>query len=157
MVKNVHKLESNKTKSWKVTVHLNLKFQHSNICLNFEVFYFIFFFFCLWVRNLITGITNISFFLFIRTDEPTGKGSNHDWGTPFKSWESTPRTSKFTFFFNFPMTCLTFHFLMTNEIILFQILYGPLKYLLFSLMKVKIIKFIQCGPCSINGPKLPKI
>jgi hypothetical protein len=23
-------------------------------------------------------------------------------------------------------------------------------------MNVKIIKFIQCGPCSINGPKFPK-
>jgi hypothetical protein len=24
-------------------------------------------------------------------------------------------------------------------------------------MKVKIIKFIQCGPCSINGPKFQEI
>jgi hypothetical protein len=24
-------------------------------------------------------------------------------------------------------------------------------------MNVKIVKFIQCGPCSINGPKFPKI
>jgi hypothetical protein len=24
-------------------------------------------------------------------------------------------------------------------------------------MKVKIIKFIQCGPCFINGPKFPRI
>jgi hypothetical protein len=42
-------------------------------------------------------------------------------------------------------------FLMSNEIILFQFLYRPLKYLLFSLMKMK---FIQCGPCFINGPKI---
>jgi hypothetical protein len=40
---------------------------------------------------------------------------------------------------------------------LFQILCKLLKYLLFSLMKMKIIKFIQCGPCSINGPKFLKI
>jgi hypothetical protein len=40
---------------------------------------------------------------------------------------------------------------MSNEIMLFQILYRHLEYLLFSLMKVKIVKFIQCGPCSING------
>jgi len=24
-------------------------------------------------------------------------------------------------------------------------------------MNVKIVKFIQCGPCSINDPKFPKI
>ncbi len=35
-------------------------------------------------------------------------------------------------------------------------LYEPPKYLLFSPMKVKIIKFIQCGPYSINGPKFSK-
>jgi hypothetical protein len=46
---------------------------------------------------------------------------------------------------------------MSNEIILFQILYRHLKYILFSLMKVRTIKFIQCGPCSINGPKLIEI
>ncbi len=45
------------------------------------------------------------------------------------------------------------YFLMLNEIILFQILCRPLKYLFFSLIKVKIIKFIQCGPHFINGPK----
>jgi hypothetical protein len=83
-------------------------------------------------------------------------GSKHDWGTLFKSWESTPRTPKFTFF-TFPMTCFTFHpFFMSNEIISFQTLYRHLKYLLFSLMKVRIIKFIQCGACFTNGPKFPK-
>jgi hypothetical protein len=46
---------------------------------------------------------------------------------------------------------------MSNEIILFQILYRHLKYLFFSLIKVRIIKFIQCGPCSINGPKFQEI
>jgi len=46
---------------------------------------------------------------------------------------------------------------MSNEIILVQILYRPLKYLFFSLMKVKIVKFIQYGPCSINRPKFSKI
>ncbi len=24
-------------------------------------------------------------------------------------------------------------------------------------MKIRIIKFIQCAPCSINGPKFPEI
>jgi hypothetical protein len=65
---------------------------------------------------------------------------------------------KFTFFFpkptwpilNFPL------FLMSNEINLPQILCEHLKYLFFSVMNVKIVKFIQCGPCSINGPKFPK-
>jgi hypothetical protein len=46
---------------------------------------------------------------------------------------------------------------MSNEIILFQILYRHLENLLFSLMKVNTIKFIQCGPCFINGPKFPEI
>jgi len=56
------------------------------------------------------------------------------------------------------MICLTFHFFfMLNEIILFQILCKPLKYLFFSFMKVKIIKFIQCGPCFINGQKFQEI
>jgi hypothetical protein len=45
---------------------------------------------------------------------------------------------------------------MSNEIILFQILYRHLEYVLFSLMKVRIVKFIQCGPYLINGPKFPK-
>jgi hypothetical protein len=43
---------------------------------------------------------------------------------------------------------------MLNEINLLQILYIHLEYLFFSLMKVKMVKFIQGGPCSINGPKL---
>jgi hypothetical protein len=46
---------------------------------------------------------------------------------------------------------------MSNEVILFEILYKPLNYLFFSLMKMKIIRFIQCGPCSINGPKFLEI
>jgi hypothetical protein len=46
---------------------------------------------------------------------------------------------------------------MSNEINLVQILYGHLKYLLFSLMNVRIIKFIQSEPCSINGPKFSEI
>jgi len=35
-----------------------------------------------------------------------------------------------------------FFFLMSNEIILFQILYKHLKYLFLSLMKLRIVKFI---------------
>ncbi len=46
---------------------------------------------------------------------------------------------------------------MSNEINLLQIVYRHLKYLFFSLMKIKIIKCIQCEPCSINGPKISKI
>ncbi len=66
--------------------------------------------------------------------------------------------SKFTFFFHFShdMSYISPFFLMSNEIILFQVLYRPLKYLLFSLMKMKILKFSQCEPCSINGPKFSK-
>jgi hypothetical protein len=46
---------------------------------------------------------------------------------------------------------------MLNEIVLFQILYKHLEFFLKSLLSVKIVKFIQCGPCSMNGPKFPKI
>jgi hypothetical protein len=58
--------------------------------------------------------------------------------------------------FSYDMSYILAFFLMSNEIILFQILYKHLKYLLVSLMKVKIVKFIQCGPCFINGPKWSK-
>ncbi len=34
---------------------------------------------------------------------------------------------------------------MSNEIILFQILYRHVEYILFSFMKVRMLKFIQCG------------
>jgi hypothetical protein len=59
----------------------------------------------------------------------------------------------------FPIICLTFHpfFIMSNEIIFFQILCRLLKYLFFSLMKVRLIKFIKCEPCSINDPKFIEI
>jgi len=46
---------------------------------------------------------------------------------------------------------------MSNEIILFQILYKHLEYLFFSFIKLRIVKFIQCGPLSINGPKFLEI
>ncbi len=71
---------------------------------------------------------------------------------PFEHQGLTLRTLQFTFLFTFPMTDLRFplFFLMSNEIILFQILYRHLEYLFFSLMKVRIVKFIAC---SINGPK----
>jgi hypothetical protein len=58
------------------------------------------------------------------------------------------------FHFSYDMSYILPFSLMSNEIILFQILYKHLKYLFFSLIKVKIVKFIQCGPCFINGPKL---
>ncbi len=45
---------------------------------------------------------------------------------------------------------------MSQEIILFQILYRSLKYLMFSLMKIRIVKFVQCGPCYINDFKFLK-
>jgi hypothetical protein len=41
---------------------------------------------------------------------------------------------------------------MSNEIILFLFLYRSLKYLFFSFMKMRIIKFIQCEPCFSNAP-----
>jgi hypothetical protein len=46
---------------------------------------------------------------------------------------------------------------MSNEIILFQILFKNLEYLFIPLVKVIIIQFIQCGECYINGPNLSKI
>jgi hypothetical protein len=46
---------------------------------------------------------------------------------------------------------------MSNEINFLQILYEHLKYLFFSLMNVRIIKFKQCRACFINGPKFPEI
>ncbi len=54
------------------------------------------------------------------------------------------KDSEIHLFLHFPMTCLIFHlfFLMSDEIILFQILYKPLKFLLFSIMEVIIINFI---------------
>jgi hypothetical protein len=59
--------------------------------------------------------------------------------------------------FSHDLSYISLFFLMSNVIILFQILYKPLKYLLFSLMKVGRVKFIQCGLCSINGPKFSKL
>ena len=65
--------------------------------------------------------------------------------------------SPFSSIFPWPWSYISpFLIFMSNEIILFQILYRALKYLFFSLMKVTIIKFIQCGPCSINNPKYQK-
>jgi hypothetical protein len=46
---------------------------------------------------------------------------------------------------------------MSNEIILFKILYKHLEYLFFSLIKIGIIQFIQYGPCFINDPKFLEI
>jgi len=61
------------------------------------------------------------------------------------------------FHFSHDLSYISPFFFMSNEIILFQTLCMFPKYLLISLMKVKIVKFIQCGACSINGPKFPKI
>jgi hypothetical protein len=46
---------------------------------------------------------------------------------------------------------------MSNEINLLQVLYKHLEYLFISLIKVRIIKFIQCGPWSTNGPNFLEI
>jgi hypothetical protein len=46
---------------------------------------------------------------------------------------------------------------MSSEINLLQILYRHREYLLFSIMKIKIVKIIQCGPCAINGLKFLEI
>jgi hypothetical protein len=52
-----------------------------------------------------------------------------------------------SFFFHFSrdLFYISSFFFMSNEIILFQILYRHLKYLLFSLMKVKIINSSNVG------------
>jgi hypothetical protein len=62
--------------------------------------------------------------------------------------------SPFSSFFLWTISDSPF-FLISNEIILFQILYQHLEYLFFSLVKVKIIKCIQCGPCFYQWPKIP--
>jgi len=55
------------------------------------------------------------------------------------------------FFSLFLLPILNFLFcLMSNEIILLQILYKNLEYLFSSFMKVNKIKFIQCGRNFIN-------
>jgi hypothetical protein len=59
-------------------------------------------------------------------------------------------SNSFFFHFSHDLSYISSFFFMSSEIILFQILYKFLKYLLFSLMKVRIIKFIQCGPCFIQ-------
>jgi len=71
-------------------------------------------------------------------------GYKHDWGTTFEPQGLTPRIPKFTFFFHLShdLFYISPFFLMSNEIILFQILYNLLKYLSFSFMKVKVVKFI---------------
>jgi hypothetical protein len=83
--------------------------------------------------------------------------SKQDWGTPFESWESTLRTFKFTFFFTFShdLSYISSFFFMSNEIILFQILYKLLKYLFFSLMKVKI-KIYPILAMFYQWSKIPK-
>jgi hypothetical protein len=71
--------------------------------------------------------------------------------------DSFLRTQIHLFFhFSYDMSLISHFFLISNEIILLQILYKHLEYLFFSFMKVRIIKFIQCGPCSINGQNSQK-
>jgi hypothetical protein len=56
------------------------------------------------------------------------------------------------------MTCLKisfFSYAKWNNVFP-NYIYKHLKYLFFSFMRVKIMKIIQCGPCSINGSKLSK-
>jgi hypothetical protein len=73
-------------------------------------------------------------------------------GNPLEGLPNSP------FYSLFPWLVLHFTlFFMLNEIIFFQYLYRHLKYILFSLIKVRIIKFIQCEPCSIYGPKFLEI
>ncbi len=85
-------------------------------------------------------------------------GSKYGWGIPFETEGFIFMILKFTFSSIKPMTCfkILFFYLMLNEINLVQFLYGHLKYLVFSLMNVSIITFIQSEPCSINGPKFSK-
>jgi hypothetical protein len=84
--------------------------------------------------------------------------SKHDWGTLLKHKDSFLRflNSFFVHFFH-DLSYISFFFFMSNKIVLFQILYRLLRYLLFSFMKIKIVKFIQCGPCFVNGSKFLRI
>jgi len=90
MVNNVHKLESSRTK-----IHLKLKFQHSNICLNFEVSYLMFFLSnekkSSWVHNLIIRITSIYIWFCF----------HKDWSTNLKGQFCYPRFFGCCFFFFF--------------------------------------------------------
>ncbi len=84
-------------------------------------------------------------------------GLKHDGVPPLKHRDSFLGFPNSLFcYFSHDMFYISPFLFMLNEIILFQILRRLLKYLFFSLMKVKIIKFIQCGPHSINGPKFLK-
>jgi hypothetical protein len=92
------------------------------------------------------GHENNQVYNIFKTKTKTQVGLSMIGVPPLKHKYSLLRFPNSPFFFTFPMTCLIFHlFSMSNEIILFQILCWPLKYLFFSLMKVMIIKFIQCG------------
>jgi hypothetical protein len=77
---------------------------------------------------------------------------------PLKHKGSLLGLSNSPFFnFSYDILLISFFFLMSNEIILFQILYKHLEYLFFSFIKLRIVKFIQCGPLSINGSKFLEI
>jgi hypothetical protein len=88
-------------------------------------------------------------------------GSKHDWAMGYHIWTLRIhfKNSQIPLFLQFShdMSYISPFFFMSNKIILFQILYRPLTYLLFSLMKVRIVNFTQCGPCFISGPKFPEI
>jgi len=98
--------------------------------------------------NILVVFTNFTIGLEKLTKKSCG--SKYDWGIPFETQIKTlgipylifslikPKISpKFFSFFH-----VKWHKLSSTLIYL--------EYLLFSLMKIKIIKFIQCEPCSIN-------
>ncbi len=63
--------------------------------------------------------------------------------------------SPFSSFFLWHVSDFPFFFLMSNEIILFQILFRHLEYLLFSLMKIKNSKIYSMWAMFYQWPKLP--
>ncbi len=81
------------------------------------------------------------------------------WGSPLWNTNDSFLRIQIHLFFHFSdeLSYTSPFFLMSNEIILFQILYRHLEYLSFSLVKVEIVKIIQCGPCSIIGSKFLEI
>jgi hypothetical protein len=82
----------------------------------------------------------------------TFKRFKHDWGIPNLKHKNDSQD-----FSNLPFpsqnlrirSSISFFFIMWNQICFFQILCKHIWYLLFSLIKIRIIKFIQYSSCSI--------
>ncbi len=77
-------------------------------------------------------------------------GSKYDWGIPFETQIKTLGIPYLTFSFIKPKISPKFFSFINVKWHKLSSTLIYLEYLLFSLMKIQIIKFIQCEPCSIN-------